>query len=183
MAGALVSHFLRHIGRVSCVVSEWEVEYQQRVTDEKGLLKWTTCSRAEANEAQFIQARISCVLDFVNTKSVDTSVRGLCIAFRKDNGDFLAVTTPFVPTEHYAGNRNTNRITSVSLPSGSLTSLKVSSSASDSGTRHMINGGRMDVFGYLPNKKTFHHQIDPNRDSFSPVAPLSVRDQYAAQNE
>jgi hypothetical protein len=164
LAGALVGYVLQRVGRVSCVVSEWETEFFEGFREKK---------RASPEEAGYFEFGI--FLDFFNTKAIDTGIRGLCVLARSEDGEVIGASD-LRTSKGARAMSDSGRVTSVSLPANSLTSMKVFGSGNKVLARHVVKGGRIEVFGYFPNKKEFSQPIDPRRDSWSPIAPLDVRE-------
>jgi hypothetical protein len=162
IAGALVGYVLQRLGRVTCIVSEWEPEYFEEFSEKK------QCSPEEARYFEF-----GIFLDFFNTKAVDTGIRGLCVLFRSDDRKVIGAS-PLYKSKGGAFS-DSERVPSVSLEANSLTSMKLYGSGNETLTRHVVKGGRIEVFGYYPNKKEFSHAIDPRRDGWPPVVPVDVR--------
>jgi hypothetical protein len=163
IAGALVGYVLQHVGRVSWIVSEWEPEFFEGFREKK---------RTSPEQAGYFEFRI--FLDFFNTKAVNTSIRGLCVLFRSEDGEAIGVSSLRTSKDALALS-DTGRVPSVSLAANSLTSMKVVGSGNKVLARHVAKGGRIEVFGYFPNKKEFSKPIDPRRDSWSPIVPMDLR--------
>lgn len=149
IAGALVGYVLQRLGRVSCVVSEWSTSEEAR------------------------RLEVSLFLDFFNTRAVDTGIRGLCLLYRGADGEPVGASPLF--TNKGRSHDEKNRVASINLPANSLTSMKLYGSGNEKLARHVAGGGRVDVFGYFPNKKDFSHPIDQKLDSWNPAVPMEVR--------
>lgn len=176
IAGALVGYVLRRLGRVTCVVSEWRPEYfRDKQASEGNRAEKERCKPEEADFYQF-----SVLLDFFNTKDVDTALRGLCVAYALEDGERIGVSPLFTSKRAARAYKEDDRVTTINLPPNSLVSKKLYGLGNATMTKHVAEKGRIEVFGYYPNKKEFRHRIEPGRDGWSPVAPLDMREARGA---